>query len=381
MWTSFALAAVLSLSPALAAAQSSAPEKPLFVEKSHEVHADGSVTFRLASRNAHNVLLLMDTLKQPLPLTNDGNGLWSVTTPALQPQIYNYSFLVDGVHTADTRNAQVHRSFADIESLVTVPGTPAQPWEQNTLPHGALTLERFTTHVALNLPDQQSEYVVYTPAGYDAKKKGGYPVLYLLHGYLDSATAWTEVGRAQNVLDTMIANKQCLPMVVVMPLGYGDWSFLTGGFSNWNDPAKVDANVNLFEQSLETEVMPAVEKSYNIASGREHHAISGLSMGGLETLRIGLTHADQFAYVAGMSSAIHNESFDQHYGSIDPKKANLKLLWVGVGVDDHLLKPNRDFVAWAKARGFNVQAVETPGAHQWPVWRENLVTILPLLFR
>jgi enterochelin esterase family protein len=314
-------------------------------------------------------------------MTKDDAGVWSVTTPVLAPEVYNYSFAVDGNRVPDPKNYEVHAAFGGLESLITVPGATPMSWELTSVPHGELTLHRFTTHVARNLPADQSSYIVYTPAGFDPKKKGGYPVLYLLHGYYDDQNAWTVVGRAHLVLDNMIASGKCVPMIVVMPLGYGNFTFLTGGFAQWETPANVTENTSLFEQSLETEVMPAVEREYPIAKDRTAHAISGLSMGGLETLVIGLHHPEQFAYVAGMSSATQTEAFAQHFPDIDAKKANFKLLWAGVGVDDRLLQPNRNFVTWAKSKGFTVTSVETPGGHQWPVWREDLVALLPQLFR
>ncbi|MFC6646039.1 alpha/beta hydrolase [Granulicella cerasi] len=381
------LAAALALVSPLAFAQSAAPTKavlpppPSLLGRSAEVHADRTVTFRVAAPTAQDVKLSMDTLSQPLAMTRDENGVWSVTTAALAPEIYDYVFIVDGVRQPDPAQWRVHNSFVGLESLVQVPGTPAMPWELTDVPHGEVTVHHFTTHATVNQFANQSEYLVYTPAGYDAKKKGGYPVLYLLHGYLDDATAWTQVARAHFVLDSMIASGKAVPMIVVMPQGYGDYKFLTGGFGQWSQPALVNNNVDHFIASMETEVIPAVEREYNVAKDRNHRAVSGLSMGGLETIELGLSHPEQFAYVAAMSAAVHNEGFDARFPKADGKAANFKLLWTSVGTDDHLLQPNRDFVKWAQGKGYTVEAHETKGAHQWPVWRENLVTILPLLFK
>lgn len=345
-----------------------------------EVHEDGTVTLRYRAPNAHVVSVAADTI-EPIEMIQDGEGVWSATTPVLPPEIYNYHFLVDGVAAPDPTNPEVHPGFGNVESLFTVPGARPMPWELTSVPHGELTRHRFTSQVVKNLRAGQDEYVVYTPPGFDAKKKGGYPVLYLLHGYGDDQDAWTQVGRADLVLDNMIAAGKCVPMIVVMPLGYGNYDFLTGGYSRWDDEAAVDENTGLFEQSLESEVMPAVEHEYPIAKARAAHAVAGLSMGGLGSLTVALHHPEQFAYVAGMSSALFHENFDTHFSPGSVTKPEFKLLWVGVGVDDRLLAPNRNFVLWARRKGFVVTAVETVGAHQWPVWRENLVTVLPLLFR
>jgi enterochelin esterase family protein len=170
-------------------------------------------------------------------------------------------------------------------------------------------------------------------------------------------------------------------MIVVMPLGYGNFDFVTHGDGAWTNPARVNENTDLDEQMVLGEIVPAIEREYNVAKGRQNHAISGLSMGGLETLTIGLRHPEMFAYVAGMSSAVHNEGFDGLFPKVDAKTASYKLFWVSCGTDDQLIKPNRDFVAWARGKGFAVDAVETPGAHTWLVWRDNLMHVAPLLFR
>jgi enterochelin esterase family protein len=132
---------------------------------------------------------------------------------------------------------------------------------------------------------------------------------------------------------------------------------------------------------LLTEVLPAVEREYNVAPGRENRAIAGLSMGGLESLSVGLNHPAQFAYVAGMSSALFQEHFEQLLPNAAAKTASLRLLWVGCGTDDHLLAPNRHFIAWAGSKGFTPVVHETPGGHVWLVWRENLEALAPLLFQ
>jgi enterochelin esterase family protein len=349
--------------------------------QSHQVNADGTITFRYVNSGAKKVDVSIDAPDTRLPMTMSADGVWSVTTPKLTPEFYGYAFIVDGVTTLDPANADVRKNFVSFANNVMLPGQPAMPWELTNTPHGRVDHHIFTTHVAKNLPADQSAYVVYTPAGYDAKRKGGYPVLYLLHGWSDDETGWSAVGHADLILDSLIAGNKAVPMIVVMPLGYGNLDFVTRGHDVWDDPVKVDENVSLYSKMLLTEVLPAVEREYNVAKDRDSRAIGGLSMGGLESLYVGLNHTDQFAYVVGMSSAIHGRKFDEHLPGIDAKKANLKLLWVACGTGDGLLKPNEEFVAWAKAKGLPVTAVETPGRHVWPVWRDNLLTVAPLLFR
>jgi enterochelin esterase-like enzyme len=349
--------------------------------QTHQVNPDSTITFRYLNKGAKKVTVSIDAPDNLLPMTVDADGVWSVTTPKLAPEYYGYAFIVDGATTLDPNNADVRRNYIYLANNVLVPGQPAQPWELTDIPHGRVDHRFFATHVGKNFPSNQSAYVVYTPPGYDAKHKGGYPVFYLLHGYSDDETGWEQVGHASLILDRLIAENKAVPMLVVMPLGYGNLDFVTGHGNVWSNPARIDENVSLYSSTLLSEVLPAVEREYNVARDRNSRAIGGLSMGGLESLTIGLNHADQFAYVIGMSSAVHQRHFDEQMPGLDAKKANLKLLWVACGTGDDLLAPNREFIAWAKAKGLPVTAVETPGRHIWPVWRDNLIAVAPLLFR
>jgi enterochelin esterase-like enzyme len=231
------------------------------------------------------------------------------------------------------------------------------------------------------LDEGQSNYFVYTPPAYDPKKHKAYPVLYLLHGWSDLANGWTEVGEANFIFDNLIAEGKMKPMVVVMPLGYGDMSFVFNGHTSWNDAAAIDRNVSLFSEALLTEVLPRVESEYHVSKSRNDHAIAGLSMGGLESLTVGLTHSDQFAWVAGFSSAAAPLDRDARLAAVRGNAADLKLLWIACGTDDALITPNRKFIASLKSRGVPVTQIETPGMHTWMVWRDNLEHLAPLLFQ
>jgi len=230
------------------------------------------------------------------------------------------------------------------------------------------------------LVDGQSEYYVYTPPSYDPKRAEPYPVLYLLHGWSDLANGWTEVGQANFILDNLLAEDKAKPMLVVMPLGYGDMRFVTSGDAVWDDDAVIDHNVALFSQALLTEVLPQVESSYRASKDRNDRAITGLSMGGLESLTIGLTHPDQFAWVGGFSSAVgHREK--EGLAALNGKTAGLHLLWIACGTDEGLIEPNRKFIAWLKTKDVPVTSIETPGMHTWMVWRDNLAHFAPLIFQ
>jgi len=375
-------AAVPSLS---AAAQG--PPAPLAFQ-SHQVNPDDTLTFRYSAPTAKAVEVAVDAYLKPLPMTRDANGLWSLTTPVLPPEIYQYRFIEDGITKLDPLNADTTQNYVTLTNFVLLPGPTPAPWELTDVPHGRVDHHLYTTHVAMNLPENQEGYIVYTPPGYDAKHKGGYPVLYLLHGWSDTEGAWDASGHANLILDRLLAEQKIVPMIVVMPQGYGDLNFVDHGWGVWGQPQQIAENLTLYSKMLLTEILPAIEHEYNVAPGRNNRAIAGLSMGGLESLTIGLNHPDDFAYVGGMSSAIfgskeegNDPTFDRDIPDLNAKKANLRLLWVGCGTTDGLIKANRDFVAWTKTKGFDPVAVETGGAHTWLTWRVNLLQLTPLLFR
>jgi enterochelin esterase-like enzyme len=325
----------------------------------------------------------MDAYPRPLTMTKGPNGVWSVTTGVLPPEYYEYHFVEDGVDKLDPLNPNTIENYASLGDIVLVPSQPPAPWELTDIPHGHVDHHLYTTQVGKNLPENQESYVVYTPPGYDANHKGGYPVLYLLHGWSDTANGWIGNGHADLILDSLLAEKKAAPMIVVMPQGYGDLDFVTRGFGVWHDPAKVSENVDLFAKMLLSEIVPAVEREYNVALGRDNRAITGLSMGGLESLTIGLNHPDQFAYVGGMSSAVFggkDAMFETAMPNLDARKASLRLLWVACGKADGLFAANQEFIAWTKANGFETVGVETSGAHTWLTWRDNLLQLAPLLF-
>ncbi len=256
----------------------------------------------------------------------------------------------------------------------------AAPVAATTAARGTIRHETFTTHVVLGLPKDSDDYVVYTPPGYDPAADTRYPVLYLLHGWSQNANSWDSAGHARQTLDELIGSGRARPMVVVMPLSYGDMSFLHDGFSVWQDPAAVDHNLGLFQQSLLTEIIPRVESEYRVATDRNSRAIAGLSMGGLESLVIGLNNTGTFSWIGGFSSAVHLVQ-PATLSHLDPRTADLHLLWIACGDQDQLLQSNQVLESALQSAGLTVTAVQTPGAHTWPVWREDLLRFVPLLFQ
>jgi enterochelin esterase-like enzyme len=347
---------------------------------STEVNPDHSVTFSYKDATATKVTLSLEGIAKPIPMEKAETGIWTITTQPLSPEIYSYHFEADGDRRLDPSNPRTTINLVSISNVVTVSGDTPQPWEDANVPHGTLHHHIYTTSTVIGLPDNQSAYFVYTPPGYDEKAKKPYPVLYLLHGWSDSDSGWSAVGHANLILDNLLAAGKIKPMVVVMPLGYGDLDFVRN-HGVWDDPAVIDHNTDLFTKALLTEVLPRVESEYRVSKDRNNRAITGLSMGGLESLELGLTHTGQFAWIGGFSSAVHKLDYSKALGSVDPKTADLRLLWIACGTEDDLIDPNRKLVDFLKTKQMPVTQIETPGLHTWLVWRDNLIHFTPLLFQ
>jgi enterochelin esterase-like enzyme len=346
-----------------------------------EIHPDHTVTFHYKDDGATAVLLGLEGVAKPMPMAKDANGIWTLTTQPLAPEIYGYHFEVDGQPRLDLSNVAITPNLVNLSNLLTVPGDVPEPWDDTDVPHGTLHHHRYTTSTAVGIPANQSDYYVYTPPGYDPAAKKPYPVLYLLHGWSDGAVGWSAVGKVNLIFDNLLAQGKIRPMVVVMPLGYGDMSFVHSGFGVWQDPVPIDRNTALFTRTLLNEIMPRAESGYNISRNREERAIAGLSMGGLESLSIGLTHTDSFAYVGGFSAAVHKLDYSKELAALNPKTANLRLLWIACGTSDSLITANRNLVAFLKTKDIPVTQIETPGLHTWMVWRDNIIHFAPLLFQ
>jgi enterochelin esterase family protein len=368
------LAAAVKAQDKAATAPNPQPPAPIV---SPEVHPDRSVTFRFRAPNAAGVKLEREGAG-PLAMQKDKHGLWSVTTAPLAPDYYGYSFVADGVRLLDPENSSLIPNLLSPENAVHVPGPPSLPWELNDVPHGDVHHHFYKSKVA----GDDRDYYVYTPAGYEPAAKTTYPVLYLLHGFSDDASGWTAVGHANVILDNLIAQGEAKPMIVVMPLGYGMMEFVLRGWNAWNNDAeKRNRNFDKFREALLTEVMPQVESEYRIAKDRNARAITGLSMGGAESLLTGLNNLDKFSWVGAFSSGIP-EDFQKQFPALD-RKANqqLHLLWIACGAEDDLIAVNRNLRQWLKSKGVKATEIETPGGHTWMVWRRNLAEFAVLLFR
>ena len=307
-------------------------------------------------------------------------GIWSVTTGPLAPDLYGYSFEADGVELLDPSNHEIKPNLLSPSNEVHVPGATPLPWESTDIPHGVVHHHFYRSGVV----GDNRDFYVYTPPGYDANGKTRYPVLYLLHGYSDDASGWTAVGKANLILDSLIASGKAKPMLIVMPLGYGAPEIVerTPVFAaRFQDKALRDKNFGKFRQALIDEVMPRVEKLYNVEADRDSRAIAGLSMGGSESLLTGLNRPDKFAWVGAFSSGGLGDDFPKDFPDLTSAvNDQLRVLWIACGTEDHLIGLNRKLVAWLKSKNIRVTQIETPGMHSWMVWRRNLIAFTPLLF-
>jgi len=328
---------------------------------SPEVHGDRRVTLRLRAPNAKEVLASGEFVPKPVPMTRGAEGIWSLTTEPLSPDIYGYTFRVDDLVINDPSNASIKAGINATQSLFTVPGDTAALYDEQDVPHGVLHRHHYRSKA---IGDTRA-FVVYTPPGYSADGKAKYPVLYLLHGSGDLPTSWSDTGKAHFILDNLIAQGKAKPMIVVMPFGHAVRS-------TERTPANRGRNLELFAKDLLGDVMPSVEAAYRVHTDRKNRAIAGLSMGGGQSLSAGFSHPEKFAWVAGFSSSVPDNL---------PIKATDQFRWIAIGRDDFLIENNRKLDAALKAAGVKYSYQETEGAHSWRVWRRYLADLVPLLFR
>lgn len=314
----------------------------------------------------------------PAPMTRDDRGVWRLTTEPLAPDVYAYRFVVDGVPFEDPSCVLAKPIVTGgRESLVEVPAVPPQPWDLNDVPHGALHRHRFDSKVL----GESREVWVYTPPGYDAAGARAYPTLYLLHGVMEDAQAWTTAGCADLILDTLIARKAAVPMVAVFPLGYGfpdaprQVSRLFLGVREQRDIMEA------FGRSLFDEVLPLVQRSYRVRKDPASRAIAGASMGGAQALYLGLRNPDRFGRIGSFSGAFTLLGSDLGAVFPDLDAARAPSVWMVCGTGDFLLGANRACAAWLESKRIHATEVETPGDHTWMVWRRDLIAFAPSLFR
>jgi enterochelin esterase family protein len=373
----FAAVLLAFSTPAQDAKPQTTPPPPPPPIVSPEVHADNRIIFRLRAPNAKEVTVSIEGSSSPLPMQKDDRGVWSVTSDPLAPDFYGYSFQIDGVGMVDPSNYRFKPNFLYRASELHIPGPPSLIWETNDVPHGEVHHHFYKSGVV----GDQRDYYVYTPPGYDPRAKKTYPVLYLLHGYSDDASGWSAVGRANVILDNLIATGKAKPMLIVMPLGYGEPKILAPNSGTFRNRDLVEQNWAKFRETLLTEVIPRVESEYLVNKDRTARAIAGLSMGGSESLLTGLNTLDKFAWIGAFSSGGFTPEFDKEFPDLDAKSnQQIKLLWIACGTEDRLIEINRNFRKWLASKNIAHADIETPGMHTWMVWRRNLTDFSQLLF-
>lgn len=368
---------------------------------SPEVHPDRTITLRCVAPDARAVIVSGELDGRQHPMTKGADGIWTLTLGPLHPDIYTYAFNVDGTVALDPRNSNTkygYGSFGPV-SVVEVPGDGPAFYDTRDVPHGEVRIRPYTS-TALGVT---RTVWVYTPPDYDGGKN--FPVLYLLHGAGDVESGWTMIGRANNILDNLIAEKKARSMVVVMPLGHPSQSFWTGPGKTVPDPVAAvmrggasleeiistmmsgdgKGGLSPFARDLVQDVMPLVERTYKVSKRADDRAVGGLSMGGGHSINLAFAKPELFRYVVLMSPAASGR-VDQYYAAVmkDPEKINkqFKLFWVGVGKDDTLTGPgDRAFVEALKKNGVKHTFIESEGRHEWTVWRHYLNDVAPLLFK
>jgi len=336
---------------------------------SPEVHPDRRVTFRLVAPQAQRVGVNVAFADGEQAMKKDENGLWSVTLGPAQPEIYQYTFIVDGLTVVDPSNSWLKVWLRNSQNLMLVPGDEPLFYEEQQVPHGTVNIHRYQSK---SLGVTRGLYV-YTPPDYEINRQDKYPVLYLFHGFGDSEDAWTVVGRSNIILDNLIAQKKAVPLIVVMP--YGHTPVTPPVMRSLGDYAA-------FEKDIIEDVIPYVQQRYRAGTSQKDRAVAGLSMGGGQSLTVGLGNRDLFGWVGAFSSAVpRDEKLEKLLAEPQSINDKLQLLWIGCGREDFLFKDNQAFLEELKAKNIKYVANITDGAHEWRIWRRYLNEFVPLLFK
>jgi enterochelin esterase-like enzyme len=383
MKTSYSLLGVMLVLFALHAS-AQPPQGPL--ARSPQVHSDKTVTFQYVAPNAKEVRVEGQFTKTPVEMKKGERGIWSVTVGPIQPDIYPYSFRVDGVTVMDPGNVDFFPNERFKGSLLDVPGDVPLIHAMKDVPHGAISYEYYPS-----VQGTTGSLVVYTPPGYDKNSSQKYPVFYLLSGTTDTEETWFKVGRVNLILDNLIAEGKAKPMIVVMP--YGNMEARVAEQKGGLKPAdpmgiesdEIKVRSKVLEEDLAKNVIPYIDKSYRTIANRENRAIAGFSRGGAQTLRTGFSNMDKFAWICAYSAYLSPQELEARYSEIcgNPKKTNeqLKLLWVSVGDEDFLYKATVEYIDYLKAKKVNHKSLITSGGHTWMNTRKYLAETAQLLFK
>lgn len=349
-----------------------------FAQPAHhspEVLPDGRVIFRLLAPRAQAVAVKGLRGLEPQPMVKNSDGLWSVTVGPLSPDLYNYTFDVDGAGFTDPMNRRTQEWISQ-SSMVEVPAKEPLLISRQDVPHGVIHRHVLPSTVR----GVEVAMQVYTPPDFDPKAGTIYPVLYLLHGTGDEEIAWQVNGRTSFIADNLLVRKQMTAAIIVMPNGH------PVPYPDPKSPADYrQRNFVAMERELLTVVMPYIEAHYPVRRDAPGRAIAGLSMGGYHALGIGLGHPEQFGWVGGFSSGLEAANFARDYAPYAragvEKTAFPQLVWIGCGEKDRLLDINKSLVAWFEQNKLPYEWHLTSGGHEWPLWRDYLGQYLQKIFR
>ena len=367
---------------------------------SPEIHPDNTVTFRFYAPKAVKVQVSGDFLpsqkvdtpfgKADVPgaadLKEGKDGVWEYTTPEPLPsELYNYSFLVDGLKVTDPNNIYVSRDVASVFNIFIIKGNPGDLYSVNKVAHGTVS-KRWYHSDALGY---DRRLTVYTPAGYETSGKR-YPVLYLLHGMGGDEEAWVTLGRAVQILDNLIAQGKAKPMIVVMPNGNVDQEAAPGESSLglYKPTMQLPRTMEGTMETTFPEIIKFVEKNYRVEKKKSARAIAGLSMGGFHSMHISKAYPDMFDYIGLFSAAIlpNKEVESPIYADLEGKLKTQfakapKLYWIAIGKTDFLYKANQEYREMLDKNHYPYVYRETDGGHIWRNWRIYLSEFVPQLFK
>lgn len=363
---------------------------------SPEIHDNNTVTFRFKAPKAVRVQLTGDFLpvqknaKFEAPgivdLKEGQEGVWEYTTPEpLKPELYSYSFIVDGLRMNDPANVYLIRDVSTLTNVFIIGGERADLYKVNPVPHGTVSRIWYDSP-ALGL---ERRMTVYTPAGYEAGSKR-YPVLYLLHGMGGDEEAWISLGRTAQILDNLIAQGKAKPMIVVMPNGNASQEAAPGESSRGMVPPTMQLPKTMegsYEQAF-PEIVKFIDKNYRTIKSKSGRAIAGLSMGGFHSLHISKQYPDMFSYIGLFSAAIlpNKEASSPIYENMEGKlktqfDKNPALYWIAIGKTDFLYKANVEYRKLLDEKGYKYTYYESDEGHIWKNWRIYLTEFVPMLFK
>ena len=319
-----------------------------------------------------------------LDMTKQENGVWTVTTAPLAPELYSYSLTVDGQRFVDPANSYVNRDISTLSNIFIVSKTnddKGHLYSVNNVPHGMLSRVWYDSPTL----GQQRRMTVYLPPQYDGKKR--FPVMYLLHGHGGDETAWGDLGRTSQIMDNLIAEGKCVPMIVVMPNGNPTCNAAPG----WWHEGMYTPDGNAFNQrgakaTMEESFMDIVnyvDTHYQTIAQRSARAVTGLSMGGGHTFGISRLYPETFDYYGLQSAACRmprdRAEFDKQMSKLFSSKP--KLYWIAIGKDDFLMQMNTELRQYLDGKGYKYEYYENDGGHIWRNWRIYLTMFAQKIFK